>query len=156
MNFKEEVIIPSVERGAELLDEIAPGWANAVNLRLLNLAAASPDPTYTIDGAKSGTGCILCQLDHFLDEDERIPNSPISLRDFGDYNDGLQRIADYMGHEVDGSIYGFDIIDEVEDEDGELHENPYDASHYYSILDKLWKNQINRRLKNGNKTLSEG
>lgn len=41
-NFKRDAIIPSVKRGAELLDEVLPGWNKAINQRLLNLATAFP------------------------------------------------------------------------------------------------------------------
>jgi len=59
-NFKRDAIIPSVKRGAELLDEALPGWHKVINQRLLNLATPSPKRTYR-SYAQEGTGCILCQ-----------------------------------------------------------------------------------------------
>lgn len=142
-NFKRDAIVPSVRKGAELLDESLPGWHKAINQRLLNLA--TPNPTNINNShAQEGTGCILCQLDHYLDHEdhEALPRQPIRLKDFGDYNDGLHSLQNYSGEYIDGEKYGFDIMDEFEDEDGEVWVNPYDPSTYYAILDDLWKEEI--------------
>lgn len=143
-NFKRDAIVPSVKRGAELLDEALPGWHKAINQRLLNLATPNPTGIYG-SHAQEGTGCILCQLDCYLDEesDLRLPyNQPIRLKDFGDYSEGLRSLREYSGQYFSPSIYGFDIMDEFEDEDGEVWDNPYDPSTYYVMLDDLWKEEI--------------
>jgi hypothetical protein len=154
-NYKEAVIMPAVKRGAELLDEVLPGWAKAINVRLLNLATPFPVIAYPSANAVEGTGCILCQLDHYLEsvraEDYSLPRQPIRLKDFGTYSDGLQQLQEYMSDGYpDGGNYGFDIMDEFTDEDGDLWDNPYDSSTYYSILDELWKEEIAIRTTNSN------
>lgn len=151
INYKEDVILPAVKRGAEILDEALPGWHKAINLRLLNLA--TPNPNNPNNPASTpGTGCILCQLDAYLDEDLhlRLPRNPIRLKDFGDYNDGLKWLEYHLGDEINGDVYGFDIIDEYEDDDGEIWTNPYPASEYYTILDNLWKEEIAIRTGSSN------
>lgn len=151
-NFKRDAIIPSVKKGAELLDEALPGWHKAINQRLLNLATPNPKGNNNGLYAQEGTGCILCQLDLYLDEesDLRLPyNQPIRLKDFGDYNDGLRWLQHYAGEHIDGEKYGFDIMDEFEDDDGEIWENPYTASAYYTMLDDLWKEEIAIRTESG-------
>ncbi len=147
-NFKRDAIIPSVKRGAELLDEVLPGWHKVINQRLLNLATPRPKGTYG-SYAQEGTGCILCQLDHYLDdEDHSLPRQPIRLKDFGDYNDGLRSLREYSAEYIDGGKYGFDIMVGFEDDNGEIWDNPYSASTYYTMLDDLWKEEIAIRTTN--------
>jgi hypothetical protein len=151
-NYKEAVIMPAVKRGAELLDEVLPGWAKAINVRLLNLATPFPVNVSNANGVE-GTGCILCQLDHYLDTelDKRLPNTPIRLSEFGVYVDGLTALKEIVDPDFDEGFHGFDILDEWEDPDTlDWWENDYDSSDYYRILDSLWKEEIELRLENTN------
>lgn len=49
-----------------------------------------------------------------------------------------------------GFEYGFDVMHVFIDDDGEVWDNPYDHSTYYSLLDELWKEEIAIRTTNSN------
>ena len=149
-NYKEAVIMPAVKRGAELLDEALPGWAKAINTRLLNLATPNPKHVEQFADAVEGTGCILCQLDKYLDDerDKRLPSTPIQLREFGEYTNGLSSLRRYLGDDIHEGLHGFDILDEWDT--GEEWYNEYDSSTYYRILDDYWKEEIELRLGSSN------
>lgn len=132
--YRDEILARNVDRGAELLDTVLPGWYNAINIDRLDLGSAS---------GWNGVGCILCQLDHFFEDDERLPRDGILPEDFGSYGNGWDALlnkAEDVSYELSGD-FGFDLYEENTDE-----YKPALKSHVeYHLLDVLWKKEIEDR-----------
>lgn len=135
--FTNDVLKVNVKKGAEFLDEHWPGWANAINVRKLNLSAAIP--------LNDGTACVLCQLDNYLSEDgERLPKEKLSVDEFGSYNDAVGIIQYEVDEGFDGSEYGFDLSNRYYYKESLPG---LTASKEYAILDELWEAEIEERVK---------
>lgn len=134
--FTEEVLKKNVAKGADLLDNILPGWADVINVRRLKIKQAMPDPN-------TGDACILCQLDHFISEEsrKRLPGETLEVEDFGNYSEAVEIIQWEIDDDFEGDLYGFDLSNNFR------YKRPgLTADREYAILDELWKEEIEDRV----------
>ena len=141
IQWVEDHLVPNVEAGAEMLDANMPGWAKIINTRLLDLSASSAS-------AATGKGCVLCQIDNYIEKDA-LPQTRLNSADFGHFTDAWDKIREYEWVRTAGLTagdLGFDCYNSGGATSSSFLPSNVDLIEY-EILDVLWTAENEKRQK---------